>query len=147
MNDRALNVLRHAVVPIAVAAISGYFVKQTAQEQTKKSYENLAEKVGDLVDEAKRMNGLAERLQGRVDELSKTTRVIVLRSDAPVAPWNVGKTGGGAGAATPRSGTGDAGSLGRGEAKVEVSVEKPAPAPQKMLKKPAPKFDDMLKGL
>ena len=150
MNDRALNVLRHAVVPIIVAAISGYFVKQNAREQTKASYENLAPQVGQLMDEVSGLKEELAKLQGRIDELSKTTRVIVLRSDAPVAPWNVGKTSNGSGGATSRSDAATAGSLGRGETKVEVMVDKPAsaaPSNRSTLKKPAPKFDDMLRGL
>jgi hypothetical protein len=64
-------------------------------------------------------------LHGRVDELSKTTRVIVMRPEA--VPTK------------PTSGIGNIGA-GRGEAMIDHQ----APVQSK---RPAAKFDDMLKGL
>jgi hypothetical protein len=127
--DRLLHILRYVAVPIVVAAITGYYETRVrmAKEQTKATYEALAPSVRDLQDEV-------AKLQGRVDELSKTTRVIVMRPEPaalakPAAP-----------AAKPSAPLGALGATG----KVEVMVDHPAP-PQS--KRPAAKFDDMLKGL
>lgn len=129
MTDRALNILRHVVVPVALAAISGYVAVQTSREQTKMSYEKLAPLVGDLQDQI-------VKLQGRVEELSKTTRVIVMR-ETPMAPWDAK-----AKPTKPSAGSG-LGAIGTGES--HVTVEKVAP-PQSQ-KRPPAKFDDMLKGM
>lgn len=134
MSDRALNILRHVVAPIAIAAISGFVAVQTAREHTKMSYEALAPAVRDLQDQV-------AKLSGRVEELSKETRVIVMRAEAekPAKAKLLGGVGHGA--------------AGLGATKVEVQVDaKPAllpevASPPVQQKRPAAKFDDMLKGM
>lgn len=119
MNDRTLNLLRHVVVPVAIAAVSGYWAMRAAREQTRASYEALSPVVRELQDDV-------AKLSGRVDELSRQAHVIVMREDKPRAM-----------AAAP---------MPVKLPTVQVEVDKTAPAQQQM-KRPAEKFDDMLKGL